>query len=277
MNLKQINNLIDLSINNKNHKLYNLVEDNHNKSKNIFLINNKIYNQINENNESFSFFYSNLNLKNYIIHFWSYHIKIEYKKLNPYLKWEFFLNFKQMQHLNEISKYEELINFLPKIMKTDFEYGTLNLNFSVFDNNFNANILVPNEKSFNKTKIDDEMIIEINKPYIEIRQIFEDDEKLLKKELNNFFLQYLNRVKMEKWPKKIVETLINDLILNEESGQINFFKYNYFIFNNNQDNSKYNYKLKRSVKQKMTYIGKNNIKQYESILKSFKKKKSKDG
>ena len=277
INLKQINNLIDLSINNKNHKLYNLVEDNHNKSKNIFLINNKIYNQINENNESFSFFYSNLNLKNYIIHFWSYHIKIEYKKLNPYLKWEFFLNFKQMQHLNEISKYEELINFLPKIMKTDFEYGTLNLNFSVFDNNFNANILVPDEKSFNKTKIDDEMIIEINKPYIEIRQIFEDDEKLLKKELNNFFLQYLNRVKMEKWPKKIVETLINDLILNEESGQINFFKYNYFIFNNNQDNSKYNYKLKRSVKQKMTYIGKNNIKQYESILKSFKKKKSKDG
>ena len=278
MNLKQINNLVDLSMNDKNHKLYNLVEDNHNKSKNICLINKNIYNQINENNESLSFFYSNLNLNNYIIHFSSYHIQIEYKKLNPYIKWKFFLNFKQMQYLNEISKHEELITFLPKIMKTDFEYGTLNLNFNVFDDNFNANILVSEEKYLNKTKIDDEIIIEIDKPYVEIIQLFEDDKKLLKKELNNIFLRYLNKVKMDQWPKKIVETLINDLILNnEESGQFNLFKYNFFKINSHQDNSKNNYKLKRSLKQKMTYIGKNNIKQYESILKSLKKNKLKEG
>ena len=38
---------------------------------------------MNENNESYTFFYSDSKIRNYILHFYSYHIKIEYKKLNP--------------------------------------------------------------------------------------------------------------------------------------------------------------------------------------------------
>lgn len=45
---------------------------------------------MNENNESYIFFYSDSYLKNYIIHFYSYHIIIDYPKLNPKYKWEFF-------------------------------------------------------------------------------------------------------------------------------------------------------------------------------------------
>ena len=278
INKKQIKYFKDISMDNNYQNLYKLIEDNINKSKNIFLINKKIFNQINENNETFIFFYSDLNQKNYILNFFSYHIQIEYKRLNPNLKWEFFLNFKQMKYFNEISKYENLINFLPKIIKTDFEYGKLSLNISVFDNNFNAKILASEGNSLKKSKIDNEMNIEINKPYLIIENIFKDDKKLLRQEFNYLFLQTLNRIKIEKWPKKIVETLKNDLILEkeEEIKQINMFKSKYFKINGNNHDFQLKYKINRSSKQKLTYIGKNNNTNYEIILKSLKKLKTKE-
>ena len=239
---------------------------------------NKVYNILNENNESYLFFYTNSSYINCIIKFYSYLIDIDYDKLNPKLKWKYFLDFKQMKQLNEISKYESLDSFLPKIIKTDFEYGKLSLNISVFDNNFNAKILASEGNSLKKSKIDNEMNIEINKPYLIIENIFKDDKKLLRQEFNYLFLQTLNRIKIEKWPKKIVETLKNDLILEkeEEIKQINMFKSKYFKINGNNHDFQLKYKINRSSKQKLTYIGKNNNTNYEIILKSLKKLKTKE-
>ena len=65
---------------------------------------------------------------------------IDYDKLNPKIRWKYILNFKLMKLLNEISKYEPLETFLPKITKTDFQNGRLSIDFSVF-NEFNIDIL----------------------------------------------------------------------------------------------------------------------------------------
>ena len=110
-------------------------------NKTIILNNNKkVSNQLNENNESYKFFSTDNNNVNSIINFHSFHIFVEYDKLNTKICWEFVFNFKQMKYLVEINKYESLEKFLPKIINSNFEKGILSMDFSIFEQ-FNAKIL----------------------------------------------------------------------------------------------------------------------------------------
>ena len=203
----------------KFHKKYKItLDDNENNSdneingkKDVIISNKKILNQMNENNESFMFFYTDQNYDNYIINLYSYKIKIEHKKLNPKLNWEFILNFKQMKLLNEVSKYEDLLTFLPKIIVTNFEIGDLDINFNVFYNNFNAKILQNGEEEHHQTK-KKKLKIEIFKPHIESEKIGARVNTRLEKELNNTLLQNLNRLKMANWSKKILALMKKDLL-----------------------------------------------------------------
>ena len=116
--------------------LFSFVND-----KTIILNNHKkIYNQLNEKNESYRFFSTDNYNINSIINFHSFHIFVEYDKLNSKVCWEFVLNFKQMKYLAKINKYEPLETFLPKIIKTNFEEGVLSMDFSIFEQ-FNEKIL----------------------------------------------------------------------------------------------------------------------------------------
>ena len=208
MNINLIKNLRSISTSKSKINLYNLIEvkndTKNNKKKIVYLVNKKINNQMNENNESYIFFYTDSNLKNCILNFHSYHINIEYKKLNPKQKWEFLLNFKQMKYLNEVSKYDNLILFLPKIIKTNFEYGTLDINFNVFDDNFDIKIFNSNNKILCPTKKNLEINIEINMPYVEMEKYLNDDTKIVKKELDFNFLQNLSEIEFDKWSKHIL-------------------------------------------------------------------------
>ena len=252
---KQIKNLKSSSILNNLEYLINDKKDKEEiNNKNIFLTDKKIYNQMNENNESYSFFYTDSNFKNYIINFHSYHIKIEYRLLNPKLKWEFCLNFKQMRQLNEISKYVSLNSFLPKIVKTNFEYGRLDIDFSILDENFNVKILEKeketnsNNETINTTN--NEMEIEINKPCIEIEKIFDDIKTLTKQELDYSFLQNINGLKIDTWSKKLLDVMEmkkeNDELKVKDSPRIKSYKSKFTL----QDITK----MKRNSKQKLTYF-----------------------
>ena len=149
----------------------------------IYTREKKVNNLLNENNESFTFFYTDNFNTNSIIDFYGYHIYIEYNELNPNKKWQFYLNFKQMLYLIKINRYESLEAFLPKIIKTNFEFGTLEIDFSIFKD-FNSNILnykkneVFNEYQNISDKINDnkkkeKLEIEIKNPYIIIEQFVE--------------------------------------------------------------------------------------------------------
>ena len=255
VNKKEIRNLKSSSILNNIKYLMNDKKDKEEiNNKNIFLTDKKIYNQMSENNESFSFLYTDTNLKNYIINFHSYHIKIEYRLLNPRLKWEFCLNFKQMRQLNEISKYVTLNSFLPKIVKTNFEYGRLDIDFSILDENFNVKILekekevIPNNETINTNN--NEMEIEINKPCIEIEKIFDDIKSLTKQELDYSFLQNINRLKIDEWSKKLLDVMemkneMEELKL-KDSPKIKSYRSKFTL----QDITK----MKRNSKQKLTYF-----------------------
>ena len=271
----KIKSIVNISAFKINKNIYNLIEDKNDKIKTIFLINKKIYNHINENFETYKFFYSSNNLKNYILNFHSYKINIDYIELNPKIKWEFFLNFKQMWYLNEISKDENLYSFLPKIIRANFEFGILDINFSIFDDNFNAKIL---EKTNIDKRENNEMNIVINKPYVEIEKILDDENKISKQEFNYIFLQELNKAKMEGWSKKILEFLKDKYIFERrENRGINYIKFESKFFKNNgingnaNDIPKLKYRIKRNSKQKLTYHHKI-IKNYEDILKSLKNK-----
>jgi len=282
-NKKKINNLKNmLMINNIDNFLFHDEEDKDKdkgiKTKNIFLKNKKIYNQMNENNESYIFFYSDCYLKNYIIHFFSYNIIIDYPKLNPKYKWEFFLNFKQMRYLIEVSKYDSLQSFLPKIIKTNFEFGKLNIDFNVFDENFNVKILKTEENRTINSIIKRDMNIEIYKPYIEIEKIIIKDEgkKFIKQELNNNMLLNLNKLKVEQWSKKLFVVVDNYFKSDKDEikeNEHNIFKY--VSYKNNsylQDFSKI--KIKRSSKQKLTYAAQPGFKGEKLIVETLKKLKS---
>ena len=196
---------------------------------------NKIYNILNENNESYLFFYTNNSYINCIIKFYSYLIDIDYDKLNPKLKWKYYLDFKQMKQLNEISKYESLDSFLPKIIKTDFQNGLLSMDFSLFDE-FNIEILGYERKNImksnknknkiigtNNTRINDELKIDIQFPCIFVEKVKNDVDDIISEEdefLNAYiiftknkvdldinFLQSINNYKIELWSKKILEII----------------------------------------------------------------------
>lgn len=278
-----------LNKNNSNNKITNLktisIDKNiiNEKTEKIYLNKKKIFDQMSEKNESYTFFYSDLNLKNFLIHFYSYHIKIEYKKLNPKIKWEFFCNFKQMRYLNEISRYERLLSFLPKIIKTNFEYGTLDINFNVFDENFNAKILENRNREVCYIKKNNEVKIEINKPFLEIENNFKE-KKIEKKELNYEFLRNFNKINMSGWSKNILllldidvkdlkkgDNLKNNFLKNEKIYKIKDIN-NIII----KDSHKNKIKYKRNSTQKITYVGKKRLNTIDCINKSFEAFKSKD-
>ena len=186
----------------------------------------KIYNMINSNNESYIYFYTNELYQNSLIKLYSYLILIDYDKLNPKIRWKYILDFKQMKQLNEISKYEPLETFLPKIIQTDFQNGRLSIDFSLF-NEFNINILGYEKKNLSKvineinprnkvqgvlssyTKENEDLCIDIKFPSLKQETIFKDvrGKILIKKtnlDLDINFLQDLNNFKMDFWSRKIL-------------------------------------------------------------------------
>ena len=200
---------------------------------------NKIYNMVNPNNESYLFFYTNGSYQNTLIKMYSYIIMIDYDKLNPKIRWKYILNFKLMKLLNEISKYEPLETFLPKITKTDFQNGRLSIDFSVF-NEFNIDILGYEKKNLtnneeniynnnprnkipgvtsNYTKENEDICIDIKFPSFKEEKIVNQNDKILfKKNITNldiYNLQDLNKYKMDYWSKKIL-----DIIYKREKPQL---------------------------------------------------------
>ena len=189
--------------------------------------NKKSYNQLNENNESYKFFYTDNFSVNSIIDFHSYHIFIEYDKLNSKICWEFALNFKQMNYLSNINKYEDLETFLPKIIQTNFEDGKISIDFSIFEyfntkifehhlnedkencktSNNLVNISISNENN-TKKKIYNDMIIVIKMPYIIVEQYVKSrilNNNIQRMCLNSNFINILGNCKNISWSKKILK------------------------------------------------------------------------
>ena len=256
---KDINNKIYPSIR-KNYKL-NLDEE-ENKSENglgenkdIVISSKKILNQMSENNESYMFFYTDQNCHNHIINLYSYKIKIEHMKLNPKLNWEFILNFKQMKFLNEVSQYENLLTFLPKIITTNYEIGDLDINFDVFYNNFDAKIL-QNEAGHNST-IKKHLKIEVFKPHIESEIIGSvRDDKKIEKELSDNLLQKLNKIKMTNWSRKILSIMKKDLFFKSyRASEIYTNKFNFLKKSPQKEDIIGRLITHKSNKKKMTYFG----------------------
>ena len=241
----------------KNIKL-DLEEDNINNdrkdNKDIIISNEKILNQMSENNESYMFFYTDQNYDNYIINLYSYKIKIQHEKLNPKLNWEFILNFKQMKFLNEVSKYENLITFLPKIIITKKEIGDLDINFDIFYNNFDATIL-QNEAGHNKMKKKN-LNIEVYKPHIESFKIDGNEEKKNNKELKDNLLQKLNAIKMKNWSRKILGIMQKDFFYKSHRASGVYTKNCQFLKDDNLKNDIFKKVIdnKRS-KKKLTFFG----------------------
>ena len=237
---------------------------------------NKINNMINPINESFLFFYTDNLYQNTLIKMHSYIIILDYDKLNPKVQWKYILNFKLMKLLNEISKYEPLETFLPKITKTDFQNGRLSIDFSLF-HQFNVNILGYEKKNINEenssifnysniknkvggnlSKENEELCVDIKFPYFKEEKIVKgENEKMLFKKTNTNldidFLQNLNNYKMDLWPKKILEIM-------------NTRNYPIISDNNNLDNIK---KTNTFDKEKNTYSGFHNKKFVRHISENY--------
>ena len=193
----------------------------------ILNTNKKIYNQLNQNNESYQFFYTDNFSINSIIEFHSYHIFIENDKLNSKICWEFALNFKQMKYLSNISKYEELESFLPKIIKTNFEDGTLTIDFSVFEyfndkflekkeslgfKTGNSLINLSNNENNTKKRIYNDMILVIKMPFLTVEQFVKSRflcNHIIKIGLRPNFLNILGNSQIVFWSQKILKIINN--------------------------------------------------------------------
>ena len=184
-----------------------------------------------------------------------------------------------MQYLNEVSKYEPLPSFLPKILKTNFEYGLLDINFNVFDENFNAKILDDGHKEVCYSHKNNDIKIEINKPYIQMENNF-NEKKIEKKELNYKFLQNLNGIQMSEWSKKILILLNADIINKKEELKISENIKKIFLKDENETNISNGFRnlinYKRTSKQKLTYTGNKDINNDDYVVQYLRKFKSKD-
>jgi hypothetical protein len=196
----------------------------------IIINKSKVYNILNENNESYIFFFTDKLYNNSIIKLYSYLIEIDYEKLNPKLKWKYYLDFKQMKLLNEITKYENLHSFLPKIIKTDFQNGFLSIDFSIFSE-FDIEILGYEKKNVintntiknknNNTIINissnKDLKIEIQYPYIKVKKLINNGGNISfivnKVDLDIDFLHKINNYKIDIWSKKILKILSDDTAL----------------------------------------------------------------
>jgi hypothetical protein len=206
--------------------------NNVNERTSIININRKMYNQYSDKNESYKFFYTDNFSINSIIDFNSFHIFIESDKLNNKIVYEFCLNFKQMFYLLNISRYENLYSFLPKIIQTNFEERTLNLDFTVleyFNNKILGKLFTPKQfrnqierknstiyknnrakSSYDKKYEWDNMIINIKMPFIIVEQFVRSDllsNNMKKVELNLNFLNILKNCGNNLWSKKILQLL----------------------------------------------------------------------
>ena len=254
----------------------------------ILNTNKKVYNQLNENNESYKFFYTDNFSINSIINFNSYHIFIEYEKLNSKICWEFALNFKQMKYLSNISKYESLETFLPKIIQTNFEDGTLSMDFSIFEY-FNSKIyehhkIEENENSKNnhslmsinnennmKRKMYNDMILVIKMPFIIVEQyvksrfLANNIEKIF---LNANFVNAIGNCQNIFWSKKILRLInMKSGISDQNKSSLNLKKGD--SFHDDDKNNKY-YKNGRFEDEINDYY---KYKKYSKSL-HYKKKKS---
>ena len=201
----------------------------------ILNINRKIYNQHSDNNESYRFFYTDNFSINNLIEFNSFHIFIESDKVSKKVCYEFCLNFKQMNYLTNIARYENLNAFLPKIVQTNCEEGKLNLDFSILEY-YNTKIIgyIYNSKEirkkldkknsissgksnrtkyFNSSRKDidiDNIAITIKLPYINIEQYVKSnflENNIRTIELNMNHLNVLKNCASNLWSKKILQLL----------------------------------------------------------------------
>ena len=212
--------------------IHNLVLNNSDEKTIINRDSAKIYNMINSNNESYIFFYTDELHQNTLVKIYSYIILIDYDKLNPKIRWKYILDFKLMKLLNEITKYESLETFLPKIIVTDFQNGKLSIDFALFKE-FDIDILGYEKKNLNNNtesdtisrtktigsilnntnnKETEELFIDIKFPSLKQEKMYKDeDNKILFRKTNTDlkvnFLQELNKYKMDFWSKKILEEI----------------------------------------------------------------------
>jgi hypothetical protein len=194
-------------------------------------LNKKIYNQYNSNNETYKFFYTDNFSINSIIDLNSFHIFIENDKVNKNICFEFCLNFKQMRHLVNISRYEDLESFLSKIIQLNIEEGKINIDFSIleyYDNSLLGQIYTNNSKLLKpkyKTKESTTSMrtiraksstkrsqseINIVLPFVTVEQYVKSDllsNNVKKIDLNLNFLNLLRNVEINLWSKKILQLL----------------------------------------------------------------------
>ena len=200
------------------------------RQKNLYLLDNdniifdSFYNKFqlfNEKSEARHFFYTNDSNVNFLISLHSYQIIVDCEKVNQNFLYEFFLNFKQMNDLDEIKRYEPLKTFLLKIIKTDNEKGTLTLDLSTFEdfqpkilNYIKKEVIIPYKidtrnitinsinfrKSFRKPK--NEVLLTIQKPKIKIEKYYSgtnpENKKLNNKGCEIIELDDILLYKMEK-------------------------------------------------------------------------------
>ena len=194
-------------------------------------LNKKIYNQYNSNNEIYKFFYTDNFSINSIIDLNSFHIFIENEKVNKNICYEFCLNFKQMRHLINISRYEDLENFLSKIIQLNLEEGKIDLDLSVLEY-YNNNLLgqiynndrkdlklkyskkdsmtsmktVRAKSSYKRSESDINIIL----PFIIVEQYVKSDvlnNNIKKIDLNMTFLNLIRNIEINLWSKKILQLL----------------------------------------------------------------------
>ena len=251
-------------------------------------INRKIYNQYNDNQESYKFFYTDNFSINSIIDFHSFHIFIENDKLNENTCYEFCLNFKQMFYLINISYYENLEKFLPKIIQINFEERKINIDFSVleyFSNKILGKINTQRiyEKKFEKKDVMvsnksnrakstsnkryewDNMIIDIKMPFIIKEQFVKSNvlnNNVKKFDLNTYFLNILKKSGNNLWSKKILQLLDlkdNDPINNSNLDLVKVKSKDYSNEQNYDDFLKKYNNIKRHSKSLHFKIRKSNI------------------
>ena len=158
-----------------------------------------------------------------------------------------------MRFLNEVSKYENLLSFLPKIIVTNNEIGDLDINFDVFYNNFNAKIL-QNEEGHHPSK-KRHLKIEVFKPHIESELVAKKNERKIDKDLSDNLLQNLNKLKMANWSRKILGIMKKDLFYKSYRAS-ELFSNNFKFFQKNPQKNEVAGKIvNKTFKRKLTFMG----------------------
>ena len=235
---------------------------------------NDIYeHEFNLKSDIYYFFYTNNSNINFLIYLRSYEILIDYDKLNPNVFWKYILNFKQMKFLNEIKKYEPLETFLLKIIKTNFEEGSISLDLTVFDD-FNPKlinyekkeVIIPYHikhkkinvwKSFRKKTTD--LILKIQKPYIKIDFDGNKNNNNQINELGDELLKKIDENKLSEWPRLIIDFIENNNLI------ANIKKMNSPLIQKES--------FKKRIKRRCTTVLNNNLDQVEILNKYLKNSK----